>query len=67
MTNLPPIATGLRTPLVVRFVPNFSREPPFLQRGLSYIRGLPHWDVPIVPRSELAALIAGGGQLIQKS
>jgi hypothetical protein len=33
---------------------NFNREPPFLLRGLSYMREY-HWNVPIVPRSELAA------------
>jgi hypothetical protein len=54
MSGLPPVGTGLPTFRIGSFVPIFSREPAFLLRGLSYMREY-HWNVPIVPRSELAA------------
>jgi hypothetical protein len=39
------------------FVPNFSREPPFLLRRLSYMRDLPPGRAD-KPRSELAWMVA---------
>jgi len=52
-----PAADILRFGRHVPNAPNFRREPPFLLRGLSYMRGR-HRDVPIVPWCEFAALVA---------
>jgi hypothetical protein len=66
MSGLLPIATELRIWREAGFVPISSASHPSSYAGCRILEDC-HWDVPKVPGSELAALIAGGGQLIQKS
>jgi hypothetical protein len=52
--------------LHVQKVPNFSREPPFLLRGLSYKRELPTERADNL-KERIGGVAGGGRYLIQKA
>src|SRR5258708_25892365 len=55
-----------RTQLRHNSMSNFSCEPSFLLRGLSYMREICHRNVPNVPRSELATWMVAPVFLVQR-